>query len=397
MKSATSFLWRVCVAGFATQIAACSGFFGSKTDLKFIEQPTYNNKPVAYVPVQPVLKNFIRPVDVIAGWDELIYVADAGTEEIISFDQAGNELGRFKVQGLRAIAQDRKMDIVALGTRDTTVQGTAYTLPAVYRIAQEKTGAYGLKNAKITRILTHPFCFNKAATPTGADVAARFEGVAILGDNSYYVTRSGSGNGSAADAIVKFDANDRFQSPIYITTDLGIFSDYFKKPKAITSFIAPPQTAAISLSDGNFCYTSYENSVPFRSQVIQYQADDFGASYSIKQLPPDTSKANRFLYTTNRFTQPADVCVSGDGTNYIFMVDAARDSLYQFNAKGYEGVNPPPGYKGNKVILASFGGTGTGLTQFKQPSGVAYLNKIVYVADAGNGRVLRFKLTTDFE
>jgi hypothetical protein len=28
---------------------------------------------------------------------------------------------------------------------------------------------------------------------------------------------------------------------------------------------------------------------------------------------------------------------------------------------------------------------------------VAYFNEILYVADAGNGRILRFKLTTDFD
>ncbi|MFT4754705.1 MAG: hypothetical protein ACI85Q_002265, partial [Salibacteraceae bacterium] len=34
---------------------------------------------------------------------------------------------------------------------------------------------------------------------------------------------------------------------------------------------------------------------------------------------------------------------------------------------------------------------------FKNPRAVAYLNEILYVADSGNGRVLRFKLTSDFD
>jgi hypothetical protein len=50
-----------------------------------------------------------------------------------------------------------------------------------------------------------------------------------------------------------------------------------------------------------------------------------------------------------------------------------------------------------KNIRVSFGGSGNSLTEFNQPSGVAYLREIVYVADKGNGRVLRFQLTTDFD
>ena len=37
------------------------------------------------------------------------------------------------------------------------------------------------------------------------------------------------------------------------------------------------------------------------------------------------------------------------------------------------------------------------LSQFNSPTAVAYKNKIVWVCDTGNGRVLRFKLTTDFQ
>jgi len=35
--------------------------------------------------------------------------------------------------------------------------------------------------------------------------------------------------------------------------------------------------------------------------------------------------------------------------------------------------------------------------QFNEPRGLACWNQILYVCDAGNGRVLRFKLTLDFD
>ena len=62
-----------------------------------------------------------------------------------------------------------------------------------------------------------------------------------------------------------------------------------------------------------------------------------------------------------------------------------------------EGVLPPAATGITKYQKTSFGGTGLSSTQFRSPSGVAYFDKILYVADAGNSRILRFKLTTDFE
>jgi len=405
MKNAFSLPSGLLLCGLALFFSACDGFFGTKTDDSFLGQQQYDNRQVAYVPIQPVLGGFTNPVDVIAGWDELIYVADAGTEQIISFDQAGNEQGRFKVQGLKAIAQDRRLDLLALGTRDTTVNGVDYRLPAIYRIDQNQQGTrgnglYGLLNAAISKTVTHPFYF-KSGTPASSDAGASFEGIAILGDNRYYVTRNGVGKSPTFgpdDAVLLFSAADKFITAVAINTSLGLFNDYFRKPKGIATEIAPPQTPSVSLTNGNFVFTSTDAATPLKAQVVQYTESEFGADFSVKQLTAgDTTQADGFMYENQRFTAPQDVCFAGDGTNYYFIVDAARDSLYQFTAKGYEGVNPPPGYNGTKVIKASFGGHGAGLTQFDRPSGVAYLNRIVYVADAGNKRVLRFKLTTDFE
>jgi hypothetical protein len=103
------------------------------------------------------------------------------------------------------------------------------------------------------------------------------------------------------------------------------------------------------------------------------------------------------LYQSYRFAQPADVCIAPDETGYIFVVDAQKDSLYQFTNKGFEGVNPPANSGIKKQIITSFGGRGAGAFEFNQPSGVAYFKRIVYVADKGNNRIIRYKLSTDLE
>ncbi|MEZ4685814.1 MAG: hypothetical protein R3B47_07030 [Bacteroidia bacterium] len=379
----------------------CEGFFGKKTDRSFIDEPQFTDQTVAYVPIQPVLDGFARPVAVVAGWDELLYVADAGTEEIVALDQAGNEQGRFYVQGLQGMTQDRRLDIIALGTRDTVISGASFTLPAIYRLSLNKNGDYGLANASVSNVITHPFYF-KSTTPSGGDEAVQFTAVAVLGDNRFYVTRTGPNNsptrfGGPDDAVLIFNADDSYLSPVTVNTPLGVFNNYFKAPSGIATLAQPPQSPAVS-NRGDFYYTSAAESNVLKVQRIRLSESDFGASYTVDNLPVgDTSKADNFLYAPNRFTNPQAVTVAGDGTNYVFIVDGETDSLHIFTGLGYEGVNPPAGARSNKAIYASFGGTGTGLRQFNEPMGLAYLDRIVYVADAGNGRVLRFKLTTDFE
>ena len=393
-------LYIILLAVILSPLAACEGFFGKKTPTDFLDEPVYNDQTVAYVPIQPVLDDFDYPVDVIAGWDELIYVADQGTEEIVSLDQAGNELGRFHIPGLGSIAQDRRLDILAAGTLDTVINGTDFTLPTIYRLDLQKSGDYGLNNALIKSKIIHPFFF-KAGTPVKDDELVRFEGIAPTADNQFYVSRTGPSNspskfGGPDNAILLFNNEDAFQTPVFVTTDLGLFRDYFKEAKGIASFAQPPQSPSVNRR-GDFVFTSVGENV-LKVQTIRFLESDFGASYEVQNyLVGDTSRADRFLYEPNRFEEPVDVTVAGDETNYIFVVDAEKDSVFQFNALGFEGINPPAGARTKKVIRASFGGTGDGLTQFREPRGIAYINKILFVADSGNGRILRFKLTTDFE
>ncbi|MEL7533733.1 MAG: hypothetical protein AAFN10_20640 [Bacteroidota bacterium] len=381
--------------------SSCEAIFGSKTPTDFLDEPDFTDNTIAYVPIRPAFEDLSYPIDVIAGWDELIYVADQGTEEIVSYDQAGNELGRYAVPGLTAIAQDRRLEILAAGTKDTTINGTDFTLPALYRLDLNPGGDFGLENASIKKTLVHPFYF-KSGTPTVSDEQVKFTGVAPIGTNEYYITRTGPNNspnrfGGPDNSVLRFNEEDEFISPVFVSTNIGLFRDYFKVPSSITTFAQPPQSPAVN-QRGDFVFAALDENTVLKVQSIIFAESEFGASYEVRSFPVgDTSRAERFLYEPNRFTEPAGVTIAGDGTQYIFVVDAARDSLYQFNALGYEGVNPPAGSQSNKAIVASFGGEGQGLTQFNEPRGVAYLDKIVYVADAGNGRVLRFKLTTDFE
>jgi hypothetical protein len=95
------------------------------------------------------------------------------------------------------------------------------------------------------------------------------------------------------------------------------------------------------------------------------------------KLDPSTSPTA--IFAQDKFDKPEDVTL--DEQSNIFVIDAGLHHLFKFNASGAE--------------LQSFGEFGSGEKQFNRPMGVAYFNKTIYVADTGNNRILRFKLSTD--
>ena len=381
-------------------MVGCDDFWGKKTSLDFIEVPEYLPREVAYVPVEPVIKKYQHPIDIIAGFDELIYIVDEGTEEIISLDESGRELGRFSIKGVRSIAQDRKLDLLAVGTTGRLVGDSTKEVSCIYRIDLHGEGnEFGLKYARIVDTIAHPLYFK--STFSGSDNQVKFNKIAVLEDNRFYVTRSGPDNnpqkfGGPDDAVLLFEEDGTYITPVVVNTPNGFFRDYFKRPMGISSFVQPPQISAGG--PDHFVFTSLSTNTSIKVQVIDYIQTDFGASYEPRiLLEGDTTISAGNLTTPNKFAQPVSTLVTGDGTNFIFVLDQAKDSLFQFTVTGLEGVKPPVGSATSKYQIASFGGTGDGLTQFNSPTSMAYKNRILWVCDAGNGRILRFKLTIDFQ
>ena len=385
-------------------LVSCEGYFGSKTDLSFIDVPTYSVRDIAYVPIQPAFGGFIHPTDLCIGFDELLYVVDEATEEIICLNESGAEQGRITIPGVQTVRQDRQLDLLAIGTHDTTINGVAYSLACLYRIHQIGPGGqYGLPYAHIVHKTIHPFYFKNTFSTSDAQV--RFGQVAILASNSaeknnrYYVSRTGPSSNNANqgpdDAIVLFDRYDTYISPLSVTTSSGLFTNYFQDPKGLVSFAQPPQYTAATGDD--FWFTSQDPNQALQVQHISFIETEFGADYRPVIYAGDNSLADRLINQANRFTDPCAMTMAGDNTRYLFVVDRERDSVYQFTASGLEGIPPPPASGETRYTRVSFGGAGNGPMQFIEPSAVAHWKKILYVVDAGNGRISRFKCTLDFE
>jgi len=382
-------------------ISGCKGFMGEKTDLSFIEIPTYTNNTVAFVPVQPFLEGFSAPTDLLAGYDELLYVADPGSNQIISYDQSGRRLASFTVPGVKALGQTRNLDLIALGTTDTIIAGQPYTLDAVYRIDQKSGAAYGLQYARITYKIVHPFYSTTTFSANQANV--RLNKIAVLANDYFYVTRTGPDNNTTDatpipdDAVLLFNASNVFQTTICISTLAGYYCDYFKIPSGITTLAQPPQSPFVS-SSLDFIFTSLAPNTPLKVQYISVLQSENGISYEVNSdvLLIDTSKASGFLGQPNKFSSPGSVNYGAYGSGYIFVTDSEKDSVFLFTSGGLEGVPPPAASGLIKNISVSFGGSGTGPMQFNDPVASVFQQNTLWVLDKGNRRVSRFKLTTDF-
>ncbi len=112
--------------------SACQNYFGNETDISFIEKPEFQPREVAYVPVQPAWNKFQSPSDIHAGFDELLYVVDRAQSRVYCLDESGRILGNIEIPNVKKVIQDRKFDLLALGTKPATINGVTYDLACIY-------------------------------------------------------------------------------------------------------------------------------------------------------------------------------------------------------------------------------------------------------------------------
>ncbi len=388
---------------------SCSFLFGSKKDATVDDiftqgsiDPNLNPDNIGYVPILPFWSGFSNPVDVYVGYDEMVYVIDDNGLNIL--DQSGQLFNTIPIQGATDVIQDRRLHTYVSGRVDKMVNGQAYNLAAVYHLSNTASGG----QVVFEDTLIQPFADasrNNTSFRESDDEQVEFSGLATLADNTLYVSRRGPRNDLAS--IARPDNTILFFNEDGVNTGyangLNPVSSSLKSTlniSAIATFASPPQSLNGISNSADFLICQTKPEAQYKVLWIRQLVDpDVGTEYieNAELVQQDTSKATRFLYEPNRFQDPEDVYIAPDFSGYIFVVDRQLDSLYQFTRKGYEGVNAPPNSRFTKQLIASFGGYGSGPFNFKEPSGVCYNRKIVYVADKGNGRIARFKLSTDLE
>jgi len=330
-----------CFLPFAFFLSSC----GEKFPLP--SQSTTTNREIItdtlYVQQSPIWGaaqgySFRGPRDVHVGAEPLIYVADTENDRIVMLDPVGSVLGfSGRIPSPVAMAQDNQLDLLVVNNSNR-----------VYRINLVEAN-HLIANARIDTILT----LEQRDHPNW-----RFTGIATYRGRSYYVTRTGME--TADNAIVQFDQNDKFVGPLpLVPGGTGFFS--------VTE---PSGIIAVSRSTVDFIFTQIGSSF-HRAQWIT--TDAYGFTAKIEQ--------GKAFYTPGKFKAPEDIAL--DDVSNIYVIDAGSDSLYKFNPAGGE------------FRSQSFGGRGAGERQFNQPNGAAWFNKVLYIADTGNNRIVRFKLNTD--
>jgi DNA-binding beta-propeller fold protein YncE len=299
--------------------------------------------------------NFDHPTDILVGNEPFIYVADSAHNQIVMLDLAGNIVGASQpIPGPVAISQDGRLNLIIVNNTNKIYKINLYAVQhnitaATVRLVYED--------------VDHPNRrFSSVAAWHGTE-----SGSAYL-EQWYYVTVNGPEKRD--NAIYYFapkdDSLDKLIGPINMESNgTGMFSA--ANPSGITI------TTSFNFTTNFFDFIFVQTGLNFY-KVQWITSNIYG--FAIK-LDPSTSPTE--IFAQNKFDRPEAVTIDEQGN--IFVVDAGCHRLFKFNASGAE--------------KQSFGEFGSAEKQFNRPMGVGYFNKTVYVADTGNNRILRFKLSTD--
>jgi hypothetical protein len=400
-------------------LAGCDAVFGSKSDATTDEifdaarqEPTVL-KEVDYIPLFPFFSQggngaLQAPTDVYVGYDELLYVTDATGLHIL--DLAGRPAAHIPIPGgATSVVQDRRMHVYVTARRDTTLGGRIWNLPVVMRFEGIPDGA-----PRIADLIWHPFDddsrrFNRP-DPQETDEQVAFTGVAVLPDNNIYISRQGPVNDRNSilfphNIILEYRPNG---DPLQALVSLSPVTPSLRSsvwPTDVATFIHPPQRESFG-TDRRFLVgqsAGPSGGGPLRFSALSIRVvetvngTEFVPDAAMLQATVDPEPDESFFYDEFKFERVSDMTTAADGTNYIFVLDGGANRLHVFTSTGVEGVAPPPGATTSRPVNVSFGSLGDGARQFNQPQGVAYFDKVVFVADTGNNRISRFSLNTDIQ
>ncbi len=308
--------------------------------------------------------DFNAPEDILVGWDTWIYVADTKNNRIVALDLYGNRQGiSQKITNPVALAQDDSLNLFVACNNNILLR------------INLQAAQHNLAAAKIDTIyhdVDHP-----ARRFTGI-CAFRFQTPATERTlySRYYVTATGP---EAQDNRIFFFRHDDLKRPQgHVPLEYNGFGLMAAaSPSSIARYYEGKERQderGLYQKRVDFVFTQIGQNF-FKVQCLTTGSEQ---EYIQKYEP---YQGNIDLLTIGKFQQPEDVTVDGEFNLYV--IDAAKDSLFKFSSSGKE--------------WHSFGGTGNGANQFKNPQGVAHHDKTLYIADTGNNRIVRFKLSTDIK
>jgi len=317
------------------------------------------------VQLSPSWEGFNNPQALIMGKEPFMYVCDTDNNRIVMLNTAGAVLGTKALKHPIAIAQDFRLNLIVCAQFDTAIGGVTSTFSAVYKI--DLFGAqHDIANAQMTRILPQAADFNYPLR--------KYTAVAAFYDNSFFVARNGPNNTSVYDpdnSILKYQPKKYFgagegDSLIGRVPNIDPLSSGLISANGINC-ITP-------FNKKNFDFiATFSGVTSFKSQWFHFFVSAVDERYVSQFSPHDGTPYAQ----PNKFGQPTGSCIDQFGNIFIADGSSTKDSVYKFNQYGEE--------------MHSFGGPGV----FTRPAGVAFLDKTLYVLDAGSNKIVRFILSTD--
>lgn len=319
-------------------------------------QPTVSE--TTYVQISPVWYGFNKPKAIIVGNEPVIYVADTKNDRLVQMDIAGGIIGVFSIPNPAALAQDYNFDLLVIAD---SVAGND-TLSILYRIKTAEVGGI-ISNASKIRLITCEY-----PTPL-VSRKRKFTGVSVFPDNSYIVSRVGPDNTSLIDpdnALLKIKGRET-------VTSVNVLGGFQATGNSFYSIDKNSAVRTTVNSSTDFIVGRNPADTTTLNKVIWFVYDVVNGTYD----PKFTSNFDDIVST--KFGMPASI--AQDISYNIYVIDSYRNYLFKFGSDG-------------KLRKESFGTFGEN-DFLNSPKGVSHYNRVLYIADTGNDRILRFKLSTD--
>jgi hypothetical protein len=335
---------------------------GDKLDLSTFPVTSNGNINISdtvYVLQSPEWTGFNKPEAVFAGNDQIIYVADTKNNRIVQMVFNGAQYGYYYFNSSvfpRKISQDGNFDLLVIcdsvSAQDTT--------SIVFRLKVVAGGGVISQSTPVYRLLT-----SMRPTPS-SNKLRKFTGISTFPDNSYIISRTGPEdplNIDPGNALLKIKGIDSL-------TQITVLNGFQTSGNSFYSIENVSSMLTIKNSSTDFIISRSSQDTSKLNKVIYFIYNSSNGTYD----PKYTSTTEDIVNI--KFGSPDAIVM--DYNYSIYVIDSYRSHLYKFSSSG-------------KLLKESFGDS----TIFKNPKGISYYNKVIYIADTGNDRIVRYKLSTD--
>jgi DNA-binding beta-propeller fold protein YncE len=354
-----------------------------------------------YVEVFPPFGGFQDPGAITVGNDQLIYVADYASNEIVMMDAGGTILMRRGIPHPASIVQNSKLDLYVGG--EAIAPNGVDTLGAIYRLFLVR-----FDTTYVARIdtLVNPSTGDTTITVVRRDTSyfynhdlehahmriawqepgrpqRRYPGIGILPGNGYLVARTGPDNSSFVDPdarVLLFNKGDTLVTPL---------GDLITRPSGGTAVtdIRDPGSLLVIPSSRDFIMTQNSTAtsgIAYGAIWMIYQSTPDFQGWIPKFDPSRPEQRGADFVRPYRFQLATGIAYDRRRREF-FVVDSELDSVIKFDRNG-------------RFRTESFGRYKTTSDQLQgldHPRGIAFSNDCtLYVTDTGHKVIRRFRLST---